>query len=346
MTTSSFQAAVCIGRFQPLHLGHLAMIEAALAAAPVCVVVMGSAFQARSPKNPFTWLERASMLRAALPKKEHSRIHFLPIRDYYNTSCWALAVQEGVTRLVGSEGIALIGHLKDASSHYLNHFPAWDLMPIQRHLSIDATPIRDAYFDAATRLPLEWLPTSTAEFLQTWAQSPAFEAVRQEWEMLRTYRQAWAAAPYPPIFVTVDAVVRCADHILLVQRGRAPGKGLWALPGGFVEQNENLYQSALRELQEETNLSLPPEVMRASLKKVVVFDHPYRSQRGRTITHAHYFDLGHGVKEENQPLPPIQAGDDAAQAQWMPITDLPALEDQFMDDHFHILTVVVCPSHL
>ena len=336
---NSFHAAVCIGRFQPLHEGHLAMIRATLAVAPIAVVVVGSALQARSPKNPFTWQERASMVHSALSKEEQSRIRILPIRDYYNTSRWALAVQEGVARILALENekntikIALIGHIKDASSYYLNHFPAWEFLPMERHLPVDATPIRDAYF-AEKPLPTEWLPASTLEFLQTWAQQPAFSALQQEWQMLRDYRQAWAAAPYPPIFSTVDAVVTCADHVLLIRRGRAPGKGLWALPGGFVEPAETLYRSAVRELQEETNLAVTPEVLQRSLRAVQVFDHPDRSQRGRTITHAHYFVL---ENKSHSIFPAIQAGDDAAQVQWFPIQGLPAIEAEFMDDHFHIL---------
>lgn len=75
--------AVYIGRFQPFHNGHLALLKQALAAAPLCVVVIGSAFQARSPKNPFTWEERAEMARLALPEADRARVLFLPARDYY-----------------------------------------------------------------------------------------------------------------------------------------------------------------------------------------------------------------------------------------------------------------------
>src|SRR5690606_10493536 len=59
--------AVLIGRFQPLHNGHLALLRQALAAAQQAVVILGSACQARSPKNPFTWQERAQLIQASLP---------------------------------------------------------------------------------------------------------------------------------------------------------------------------------------------------------------------------------------------------------------------------------------
>jgi bifunctional NMN adenylyltransferase/nudix hydrolase len=133
------------------------------------------------------------------------------------------------------------------------------------------------------------------------------------------------------VFVTVDAVVRCVDRVLLIRRGRAPGVGLHAVPGGFIEQRETAYQSALRELAEETHLELLADTMQRTLRATAVFDHPDRSLRGRTITHAHYFDLG------DRELPEVRADDDAQSVAWVPIVDIPAMEDRFHDDHFHML---------
>src|SRR5690606_25596211 len=130
-------------------------------------------------------------------------------------------------------------------------------------------------------------------------------ALAQEWRMLRAYRQAWDKAPYPPVFVTVDAVVRCAGRILLIRRGQAPGLGLLALPGGFIVLRETAWRSALRELQEETRWPLSDDEMSHAHQGSAVFDHPDRSQRGRTITHAFYFDL------RDRPLPEVHADDDA-----------------------------------
>lgn len=149
--------------------------------------------------------------------------------------------------------------------------------------------------------------------------------------MLKKYKEAWSAAPYPPVFVTVDAVVRCADKVLLIKRGQPPGVGLHAVPGGFIEQRETAYQSAIRELREETQLDLPQATLKGALRGSAVFDHPDRSQRGRTITHAFYFDLGNG------PLPKVKADDDAQSADWVDIAVIPKMEDLFHDDHFRML---------
>ncbi len=336
--------AIYIGRFQPVHSGHLALLQRALASAAQVIVVVGSAWQARSPKNPFTWQEREAMLRAALPAADSARVRVLPMRDWYNEAVWVKAVRAAVAGLA-PEGarIGLVGHFKDATSSYLCAFPDWDLINVERQGSIDATAVRDAYFGAAAGQALQALaplaaqmPSGTQVALEVFAGTPAYAALQEEWRMLRGYRQAWSAAPYPPVFVTVDAVLRCQDQILLIRRAHAPGKGQLAVPGGFIEQRETLWQSCLRELAEETHCSLPEATMRAALQAVAVFDHPDRSQRGRTITHAHYFDLGNTV------LPYLTADDDAQEAQWVPIDALGGREEEFFEDHFHMLDHFLC----
>lgn len=333
------ELAVLIGRFQPFHNGHATLLQQALNTAPRVVVVIGSAFQARTPKNPFTWQERADVIRQSLSAADQERTTFLPIRDYYDEEKWLQAVRRDVESISGhSSSICLVGHFKDATSDYLAHFDGWQLISADRHSPVDATQIRDAYLGStpealeATLTALsESIPPTTQDFLRTWAKTPFYPALCEEWRMLKKYKDAWSAAPYPPVFVTVDAVVRCAGKVLLIKRGQPPGVGLHAVPGGFIEQRETAYQSAIRELREETQLDLPPATLKAALKSSAVFDHPDRSQRGRTITHAFYFDLGDG------PLPKVHADDDAQSADWVDITVISKMEDQFHDDHFHML---------
>lgn len=346
--TDKKDLAVLIGRFQPFHLGHLALLKRALAQAEHVAIVIGSAFQARTPRNPFTWRERAEMIRLALDPADLDRVSLLPVRDQYDEAKWVSAVQAEVAKVLAlrpcgrQARVALIGHFKDATSEYLNHFQGWELIPVERQHAIDGAHIRDAYFGsplgtsagdlAATLAALsEAAPASTLAFLQAWAALPHFAAVAQEWHMLQQYKAAWSSAPYPPVFVTVDTVVHCAGKVLLIQRGQPPGVDLWAVPGGFIEQRETAYQSALRELREETRLSLLESTMKAALKGSAVFDHPDRSQRGRTITHAFYFDLG------DRPLPEVRADDDAQAVSWVDVAQLPGMEDRFHDDHFHML---------
>ena len=71
--------------------------------------------------------------------------------------------------------------------------------------------------------------------------------------------------------------------------------------------------------------------MRAALEGQRVFDAPHRSQRGRTITHAFFFHFPEGE------LPPIQGGDDAAEAKWVRLARVPGMQSQMFEDHYHIV---------
>ena len=93
---------------------------------------------------------------------------------------------------------------------------------------------------------------------------------------------------YPRPSVTVDCVVFGLDlgaqdlKILLIQRKKDPFAGLWAFPGGFVEESETLEQSAKRELHEETGIA------RLYLEQLYTFGDPGRDPRGHTVTVAYY----------------------------------------------------------
>ena len=121
---------------------------------------------------------------------------------------------------------------------------------------------------------------------------------------------------YPRPAVTADCVVigSAADssrYVLLIQRGNEPYKGCWALPGGFMDMDETLEQCALRELKEETGLTPSGDI--TELKSFSTVD---RDPRGRTITVAFLIEM---------PLTEAKGGDDAAEARWFPLNELPSL---------------------
>lgn len=130
--------------------------------------------------------------------------------------------------------------------------------------------------------------------------------------------------------MTADPVTFCLGHVLLIQRAKAPGKGLWALPGGFVNASDPSIEDAmLRELKEETNIKVPVPVLRGSIKSSKVFDHKDRSARGRTITHAYNIVLN------DKTLPKIRAADDAADAKWVPFNEIQS--HWLFEDHYDII---------
>lgn len=336
--TKFYDAAILIGRMQLFHNGHAQLLRAALDSAERVIVVLGSAFQARSAKNPFTAEERADMIRATLTEADRERVAFTPVRDYYDDGKWNAVVRAAVREHVrdGSR-IALVSHRKDETGFYLDHFPDWATLPVEAAWRIDATALRAAFFEADDRevavlAMAGQIPPVVGHYLKAWSRLGHFARLAAEHAALQRYRKAWAAAPYPPIFVTADAVVRAGDKVLLVRRKSDLGDGLLALPAGFLEQGERVLDGALRELREETCIAEMDSVLRDSLKAVTVCDHPGRSQRGRTITHAHYFVLPPGRE------PAVAPADDAREARWVPISELAGLEDQFFEDHFLILS--------
>jgi bifunctional NMN adenylyltransferase/nudix hydrolase len=152
------------------------------------------------------------------------------------------------------------------------------------------------------------------------------------------FRAKWSGTPYPPIFVTADAVVLHRGKILLIRRGGMPGRGRLALPGGYVEHSELIQDAAVRELIEEARPAnqggpLQPQFLKDCITGWRVFDDPKRSARGRVITTAYMFELPdhHNVE--------VIAGDDAGAADWHEIDRLDPAE--FFEDHHHIIQEMV-----
>ena len=344
-TAADFDYLVFIGRFEPFHNGHAAVARHALARAHKVLFLIGSADTPRTIRNPWSVAERAVMIQSALDGAG-DRLILRPLRDHlYNESLWIAGVQRTVAEAVRDDGgaadarIGLIGFDKDASSYYLREFPQWPLVDVQHTETLSATELRRYLFEAgdldfhgALLMLRANVPPPVYEMLEAFRKSsPSYTQLVAEYRFIQQYRAAWKDAPYPPTFVTTDAVVVHSGHVLLVRRRAEPGKGLWALPGGFVGQDESLIDACIRELREETRLKIPAPVLKGSLRRQQVFDHPDRSQRGRTITHAFHFEFPSGD------LPDVRGGDDADKARWVPVSEALDMSTKLYEDHLHIL---------
>lgn len=119
---------------------------------------------------------------------------------------------------------------------------------------------------------------------------------------------------YPRPAVTADCVVIAKENepkVLLIQRGNEPFKGQWAFPGGFMNMEETTEQCAVRELEEETGLKV------TEIKQIGAYSKVDRDPRGRTVTVAYLVVIDKAKA--------VKGGDDAAKAQWFPISGLPKL---------------------
>jgi bifunctional NMN adenylyltransferase/nudix hydrolase len=328
---------VFIGRFEPFHNGHQAVVARALELAKQVIILIGSSRRPRTIRNPWNAPEREAMIRATFAA-DSARLLIRPLRDHlYNDALWVSDVQRLVAEAsaaVRDAKIALIGHRNDESSYYLSMFPQWELVNAVNVAGASTRDLCEHVFagDPGSDLLVKAaVPGPVFTLLEGFRHGAHFAQLVREHQFIKNYRKGWAAAPYEPSFVTVDAVIVHSGHVLLIRRRAEPGKGLWAFPGGFVDTHESLQTAVIRELREETRLKLPAPVLLGSLKRHEVFDHPQRSLRGRTFTHAYFFEFPTGE------LPAVKGGDDAEHAQWLPISEAMEMEEQFFEDHYHIL---------
>ena len=312
MTTGIF-----IGRFQPVHQGHVHSIGVAASQVDTLYILVGSANQCRSIKNPWTYQERVQMLRKKLRNANISNYEILPLNDYrYSDSQWMSDVRATVEHYDMGTPI-LFGHMKEGND-YLTWFPDWKFKSIESDYKINATAVRQRMFD----LNDPDMP----------------ETVRDDYAFYQKEKQTFANYPFPETlnFNCSDAILECQGHVLLIQRKFAPGRGAWALPGGFRNQRETFLDCAIRELIEETNVRVPEKVLRGSIVKTELFDDPSRSFGIPRNTLAVYMRIN---PNPDFSLPRANGADDAALCKWVPLTD--ALNTiEMYDDHKDILSKV------
>lgn len=328
---------VVIGRFQPLHLGHEALIKHALSRCAELVVVLGSAGKAPTVRNPWTDLGRAQILNQVLP---NYKIHYARVADHYSDDAWLVSLKVALSSYINEgDEVIFFCHEKDIA-YYKNVFPDWKIENVPglsaQGRTLDATMVREVIFESdpasLTKESFEGLLSPlVAGLIVDWVATKGAQQLFREYQYIREYKQQWSGAPYAPIFVTVDGVVIYKGKLLMIRRKAEPGAGLIALPGGFIGEKEPLIDAAIREVHEETGVRLKREWLRS----VKVFDNPDRSQRGRTITHAHRFDIPSEV-----PLK-LRAASDASKAFWVDLSMASLYTEQMFEDHDQIVRAML-----
>lgn len=351
-----YSYSLVIGRMQPPHLGHVDLIKKGLEISETVIIMLGSVGSSPNIKNPFTFEQRQEMLRLCFDESDNHRIKILGVRDYhYSEADWLTDIQNQLSEFIQEgDSKVIIGNFKDSSSYYLKYFPSpeWDLLPCFKDKNLSSTEIREILFTnhleptnsvrLAGILPepvYKWL---LLNYLEPKGFNPDPSSGHKdrmaEYKFIQDYKQKHQfkeELPYKPIFTTVDSLVICSGHVLIIKRKLNPGKGLFALPGGFVKETELLKDAAIRELKEETGIRVSREALAEAIEEVKVFDNPNRSLRGRTITHCHIIKLKDGT------LPEVKAGDDASECYWMPFYKIHQNMDKFYEDHFSIIESIL-----
>lgn len=195
----------------------------------------------------------------------------------------------------------------------------WRTMPDMTHLKLNS-------------------PKSMHQFLEDYIRSDAFTNMKAEQSQYSDEKLAWAMAPYPVTFVTTDAVVTHKSSILMIRRKNHPGRGLWALPGGFLGSKEWIRDSVIRELREETRIAVANEDLLRIMQPIQTFDNPGRSLRGRVITHAARFNLDHLGLDKR---PKVRADDDADAVRWFTFNEIQEADNALFEDHAEIINRLV-----
>jgi len=349
--SQKYDYGVFIGRFSPVHNGHVKVMMEALEQCDYLIVVIGSDNIARNTRNPFTASEREMLIRTATNFDQ--RILITSASDYpYNEPKWLAGIQRAVEDVIAEHSpgvtfsnpgwrdykfnIALAGMYKDETSYYLNSFPQWsNSIAIQPGTFegevLSATGIRNKLFNGELSYDKTMDDRVRDMIISDMETRPdIWKRLKSDWNYEQKYESLWGKGPH----VTIDSLVVQAGHILLIQRGQEYGHGLWAMPGGFINRRERIEDAAIRELREETCLKVPTKVLRGSITERRYFDDPFRSNRSHIITHVHKIIL-----ENVGGLPEVKGADDAEKAMWIPIVTVQEMIDNrmFFEDHASII---------
>lgn len=326
-SNKKYDTIVYIGRFQPLHNGHVNIIQKISQLADKVIVIIGSKSNPVSTKNPWSYDERKEMIQHST-HVQYMKIH--GVEDYtYDDFKWI----NKITEIVNSESpenanIAIAGYNKDESSSYLKYFPQWDLVeqPAYKEYGnlINATDIRTEIFKGKFHHVQTILPPFVATSV-TLMNGTRLKYLQDVYADIQDIKTRYGTGN----FMTTDAIVVQSGHILLIER---EDTGLSAMAGGLLEPNETFEEGVIRELREETGLKVPKKVLLGSIKEVRLFDKVDRDERGRYITQVYLFKL-----DDNLDLPKVKGMDDAKEANWVPIGDFYNMRSVMFADHYHIV---------
>ncbi len=264
---------VVVGRFQvpELHGGHIHLLNWAKKENDHLVILLGSKQAQPSVRNPLPFNVRERMVRQAFPQ---AYVYELP--DNPSDEVWSKNLDETVRRSFPFQEIRLYGSRDSFADHYHGSFP---IVLVPEVPNISGTQLRNS----------QGAPTDDKSFRQGLIEA----------QKLR----------YPVSFQTVDiGVIRHESKELLLGRKKTDPKGLWRLPGGFVDPGDSsLEAAAARELREEVGNIMTHEIKYLGSTKVE--DHRYRNEYDKIMT-ALFLTYYMGGR--------AAAGDDLEEVAWFP----------------------------
>ena len=327
---------IYIGRFQPIHNGHMAIVEKTIKMMKEndsFTIIIGSADQERTIRNPLTVEERRKTLEIAT---EGMPVKIDTINDSpYDYDEWIRQLAAklfkdysafGNTTIVGMEGVEeyvkrlndIVG--KDACKSIV--FTEQDT-----NTNIHSTKIRentDIWFNDL------FMPIKVVDYLKSI--TPDFVDIIKNINKVADDYAKSCNVKYNTCFMTVDNVVYTADKILLIRR---KDNGKYAIPGGFAEPCQAMKQNALRELEEETSLTINDVILE---KEPILIDAPFRDPRSSKKVNLISMVYSWNCKNPDN----VKAADDAADAMWVDFKEIKNMKaSEFHADHKKIICKVL-----
>lgn len=298
-----FDYAVYIGRFQPFHQGHLASIKYGFSIAKKIIIVLGGYKLAPSLTDPWTTKERKNMIIRSLERKDLNRLCFVEVRDrLYNEALWKENVIQEIGIITKSNSkIALIGHMKDASSYYLNIFPQWPFLETGNFYNLNSTHFREQYF-LNTHPVYDGIPTAAQKFLKTFRKKKLFKQLCEE--------KKFTQFNHDPITKNQLICLRVGNYVCLEHRKEFPGKHLYSLPN-----LNDVHLNYTKHLITTQNFYKQKYDRHASGKHVFFYHIPF----------THFFDLHIDLKKQHK---------------WILLDDLYLMEEKIYADHYQIISTL------
>ena len=316
-----YKLGFIIGRFQPFHDLHLALLTEALNISDRVVICIGSVEQKRSVKNPFTFDERVQLIQCSLGVDQLSRITFEGIEDTISDAEWFSNISDKVIDNLWEDStqgdIVLVGHKKDESSFYLNHFPNFEYHEFESYSNLGATDIRDSWYNGET-MSESPLSVRCAFWLEGFRLGKDFYSLKEQYKF-KDY-------PYKESLniCTADAlVVNSRGEYLFITRKTSPCKGMLALAGGHKDSDETFYECAKRELEEETGLTRK-DIVLTNVGRM--FDDPSRDPVMTKVSIPFLFTLVSDKK--------VVALDDAEEVYWLTEEEVHSNKGKIAFDHY------------
>lgn len=313
---------VVIGRFQPLHNEHVRMIEHAISLGERTLVLVGSAFEPRTLKNPWTYEERRAMLNAVFG----NRIGIEAIRDIpYDNESWfeyvKLTINSYLDYGVDLSQITIVGCDKDDTTWYLNHFPEYGLNLFEAETKLDATAIRQDIWEGHGLMP-GLVPGEVFDYISGWYEKDPqpLDRLMQKFVDVNKYQQQWGKGP----FLCVDSILMSEKEWFAIIEHQ---EGTLAIPGGFLDYGETTLNGARRECREEIGFD-PGD----SPTDLFIADAIGRDPRCHNVSTVYVWDVG-------DDMPELTAGDptEVLGVRWMDWHEIQSRREEFRADHFHLI---------